>query len=396
MFGTFDAAVCGAGPAGSAAACVLAGRGRKVALLDRALFPRKKLCGGLLTWKTVRRLEAVFGLDEAALAREGLVDWSADSYALVHRGRVMARGRVPHPFLLVDRARLDHHLLLLAERAGASVFPGVGVSQCSPGEGLVATTDGHEISAGYVIGADGANSRLRRALAAKGGQDAERGRRAWRAGLARAVEFHLPRDEAPAPLRSLAEPQLHVGHVLAGYAWVFPGKDRLCVGMCGLEAGDRPLLEHFAEFTGLLGFDPGRIHLRAHPLPYGNWIAEPCRERLLLAGDAAGMVEPLLGEGIFYALSSGAFAASAVDQAMSRKDDPCRTYPALLARHLLPELRGADTLRNLFLKTVRLAGYAPFGLFMRLAARPLGELVHGHRSWRLLRRKAWDFDAGNA
>lgn len=392
---SYDVVIAGGGPAGAAAARVLAGRGASVALLDKAVFPRNKLCGGLLTWKTVRTLKRVFGLDEAELHAAGLVDFQADSYSLRLLGREVSRDQGVHPFLLVNRTRFDHHLLGLAREAGTEVHQGVGAVHCIPGKGVVATSDGREFSGRFIIGADGANSRLRRAL----GVD----KTAWQANLATALEFHLPRSEAPAPLRDLAEPQLHAGHLKAGYGWVFPNSEHLCIGMCGLVGRRSEMRVNLSGFLTMLGIDSVDVNLKAHPLPYGNWLENPCRERLLLAGDAAGLVEPLLGEGIFYALATGRYAAEAVADALKSGTeggggadgmdaaDPAAAYRARLRQHILPELKGSAVVRRVVLGSINLMGYQAFTAVMRLARRPLVSMVHGHRSWRFMRPKTWDF-----
>ncbi len=379
----YDVIVSGGGPAGASAARVLAGRGFSVALLDRAMFPRKKLCGGLLTWKSVRTLERVFGLDEAALKDQGLVDFEATSYSLLHRGRKVFRSQDIHPFLLVERTVFDHRLLTLAEEAGATVFQGTDATHCIPATGVVATANGREFSAKFIIGADGANSRTRRSLGVN--------REAWYANLAQAVEFHIDRSKVPARYRDLAEPELHVGFIKAGYGWVFPNRDQLCIGMCGLEKTGKDFHAHFQEFLAMLGLDPASVELKGHPLPYGNWLGEPCQEKLLLAGDAAGFVEPLLGEGIFYALMTGRYAAEAVANALETGADPALEYQRRLARYIVPELKGARFIRSVFLMSINLVGYGPFNLFMRLAATPLTDMVHGRRSCRFMRKKKWDF-----
>ncbi len=383
MSESYDVIIVGAGPSGASAARILAGQGFSVALLDRALFPRKKLCGGLLTWKSVRVLERVFGLDEAALKSQGLVNFESSSYSLLYQGRKVLHSQGSYPFLLVERAVFDHRLLTLAEEAGATVFQGMGATHCIPATGVVATANGREFSAKFIIGADGANSRMRRSLGV--------GREAWYANLAQAVEFHVDRDKVPARYRDLAEPELHVGFIKAGYGWVFPNREQLCIGMCGLEKTGKDFQVHFREFLAMLGLDPTSVDLKGHPLPYGNWLNNPCQEKLLLAGDAAGFVEPLLGEGIFCALMTGRYAAEAVANALETGVDPALAYRRRLARYIVPELKGASLLRSVFLKSINLVGYGPFNLFMRLAATPLTDMVHGHRSYLFMRKKSWDF-----
>lgn len=383
MSRSFDVVVVGGGPAGASAARVLAERGKSVVLLDRAQFPRKKLCGGLLTWKSVRTLEKVFGLDETSLQSAGLVNFQSDSYSILLRGKEISRDQGYAPFLLVDRTKFDHHLLMLAEQSGVEVIQSASATHCSPAKGLVATSDKGEFFGKFIIGADGANSKMRRAL--NGNRDR------WYAGLARAVEFHISRDQAPENLRDLAEPQLHVGYNTAGYGWVFPNSEHLCIGMCGLPEEGGACREHFGEMLADLGIDPRAVELKGHPLPYGNWLDTPCKDTLLLAGDAGGFVEPLLGEGIFYALATGRYAGEAVADAIEKKTDPAISYQARLARYIIPELKGSELMRRVFLKSINIVGYRPFSLFMRIAARPLMSMVHGHRSYRFMRPKHWDF-----
>jgi geranylgeranyl reductase family protein len=376
----FDAVVVGCGPAGSAAGYVLASRGLSVALLDRAAFPRPKLCGGLLTWKTVRALETVFGLDADGLAGQGLLLGSTDRYGIFDRDRTLVAGRAPHPFRFVDRQRFDAHLLDLARTAGARVFERRSVTGCDANEGSVTTATGERFVGSYVIGADGATSVVRNALSFD--------KRVWRRNLAAAVEVALSPADLPI---TVDHPMLYVGFVNAGYSWLFPAGDTVLAGLCGLKRSNSCFHHLFREFLDFLGVaDPDSIPLKGHPLPYGNAIADPSEGRVLLAGDAGGFVEPLFGEGIFYALTTGRYAAEAVLEAVRSNRAPGPSYKARLARYILPEMKGSNRLRFFLLALIKCLGPLPIGPFVKFQPTRLAEMVHGLRSYWLLKKKVWD------
>lgn len=384
--GGFDALVVGAGPAGSAAARTLAKYGLRVGLMDRAQFPRPKLCGGLLTHKTLRALNAAFDLSPEELARQGVIIGKSDSFSLYHRDRLLHSGTAPYPFHFVSRTRLDHLLLRLAVDAGAELIQ-ARATDCNPAQPMVATEDGRRFQARFIIGADGANSRIRRAL-----QPRPVDKRRWRSNLADSVELRVPRSTLPDPLRELDKPLLHLGFNRAGYGWVFPNADDLVIGMCGLRE-QKPLRTALQEYLDTLGVRTDqRPPLQGHPLPYGNWLKISAKGPLLLAGDAAGLVEPTLGEGIFYALLSGKYAAlSVLDQERGRGLAET-SYRKRIERNILPELKASNLLRKVLMTAVSIHGYAPVSLFLRAGGSKLAEMVHGERSYALLRHKRWEWD----
>lgn len=398
MVKSYDVLVAGAGPAGAAAAAVLAGQGVSVALLDRARHPRPKLCGGLLTAKSVEALARIFGLQLAELTAQGGLFHQTLQYLFLHRGRELLRGAAAEPFRFVDRPAFDALLTGIAVARGAEFLPGQTVEACDAALGLVRLRGGGELAARFVIGADGANSVTRRALGAdiSGGFD----RAAWRRNLAAAIEVELPVGSGPGQFpRAVLTPELHVGSPQAGYGWVFPGPNGPKVGICGLRrsGGDqRDFGAIFLDFLRLLGVaEPEGVPLHGHPLPYGNALARPALGRLLLAGDAGGFVEPLFGEGIFYALATGAHAASGVLSGLKHGEAACAVeYQRLLARTVRPELVWSDRLRWLLFWAMRNIGAGPIRGFVKSAPAALAEMVHGRRSFKLLQKKTWDWGEG--
>ncbi len=380
MKGCFDLVIAGAGPAGTAAAITAARAGRSVALVDRRPFPRPKLCGGLLTAKTVQALQRIFGLDPAGLTKAGVLDFSSDRYSILHGERTVAEGTAPHPFLFVKRLALDDLLLRLAVQAGVTFLPGRAVTECRPETGEVAMAGGDALQGRFVIGADGVGSVVRRSVP----HDA----RAWRRGLAAAIEAHLPRR---ALCLTVDHPMLFIGSPRAGYGWAFPNSDGVVVGVCGLMRLNADFPGLFRSFLKNLGHaDPESVPLRGHPLPYGNHMERPWHQSVLLAGDAAGFVDPLFGEGIFYALLTGCHAAQAVCSAMDGGPEPGPAYGARLRSMVFPEFRAADRLRWTLFGLLGVFGPSAISAFVRTAPTRLVEAVHGLRSYSLLREKSWD------
>lgn len=386
MSATRDVIIIGAGPAGATAATVLAQRGRNVLLLDKAVFPRDKLCAGLLTWKSVDVLDRVYGETPQALLASGVFNAAASRYRIRFRERTIAHGDMFYPFHFTKRRVFDKHLLDRAMRAGADVRQDSQVTDLDPGRGLVRLKNGEELRGRYLIGCDGVASVTRRACRFD--------TTAWHNGMGGAMEIYLDRADphlaGPVhPDLKVDSPTVYAGFLRAGYAWVFPHRDTLAIGIGGHSLRHaKEFRKKFKEFLSFLGLPPTLADpLKGHGLPYGNYLAKPWRGRTLLAGDAAGLVETLFGEGIYYALHSGELAAQAVHSALTQGVSPETVYGPGLNRDILPELVWSRKLRRVLYASQNL-GFLPLLCFVRGGGRLLGEMVHGIRSYRFLRRRA--------
>jgi geranylgeranyl reductase family protein len=315
--------VVGAGPAGVAAA-LEARRLRpdaSVLLVDKAAFPRDKACGDGLGPHAVDELAAlgVAGVLEGYPPIRGLRLRSP-------RGMEVA-GDPARPNWVVPRSVLDARLVEAATAAGAELRQ-AGVRRLEQHEGRV-VLDG-ELTARVVVAADGANSTVRRLLGAPPNPDR---------ALAIAV-----RGYAPAPSGRPEQLIAWVDEGWPAYVWSFPtGTGVANVGYGLLRSrfhGDRAEL-HRRLHDLLPGADPDPASLRAHHLPFSSFRPPPGRGRVLLAGDAASLVNPLSGEGIYYALASGRLAARA---ALTAPSDPVPAYRRLLAKALGRHLRHAAVL----------------------------------------------------
>lgn len=328
-----DLAVVGAGPAGSAAAlgALTADRAVSVALLDRDDFPRDKVCG-----------DGIGPEGTAVLAHLGVGDVLA-GYPPLHRVRLhapdgtVAAGRAPRPGVVVPRIVLDARLRNAAIAAGAEPVTRRVREVVPDGAGVI--VDGW-LRARTVIGADGANGVVRRAVGA-GGQPA------GHTGIAMRGYGH------DAALDELAI--AFVDDRWPAYAWAFPtGDGTVNVGYGPfdrrmLTAGRRGLVASLDQHAELLGVRPDPATLRAHHLPLSTHRPAPVLGRVLLAGDAASLINPFTGEGIYYALLSGVMAGRA---AVRFPDDPGRAYAgalrARLGRHLRHTTLAARAFRSTF------------------------------------------------
>lgn len=380
----YDVCISGGGPAGAAAARTLALAGADVLLLDRARFPRPKLCGGLLPEKTLRLTERLYGAGPDDLLRARALESRCPGYQVQYRSAVLTRGEMPYTFHLARRDELDHWCLARAAEAGATVRQGVTVAGCDPAAGTVRTVDGGTVSAAVVIGADGATSPVRKSLSLNGTH-----RAVWRSGLATGLEVVLPYE------RFSLRPErvtLYLGVVDWGYGWVFPRAGDVGVGICGLyrrnsgrnRRGFKKLLTDYLDLIGVTG--PMDAALHSHPLPYGNFLARPAQGRVLLAGDAAGFIEPLLGEGVYYAMRTGELAARAALAHLERGADPVRTYLDLLGP-VLVEMRWALRLRRLLFGLEPWFGSLGYRAFVGLCEGRILDAVMGRRSFRFFLRR---------
>jgi geranylgeranyl reductase family protein len=288
-----DVAVVGAGPAGSLAAYSLAERGASVVLLDRARFPRDKPCGGGLTQRAVRLLP--FAVDPVVEDRVSRIDFRLRYGSSFHRS-------ADEPLVLMTQRRsLDSFLVERAVGAGAELRDGVKVSRLeTDAAGVVVRTDAGDVRAALAIGADGANGVSATAVA-----------RPVRRTHCVAFEGNVPYETASRDLYG-GRIVLELGVVPGGYAWIFPKSDHVNVGVAGW-AGEGPKLRrHLARLLDVHGFPADAVAgVRGHRLPLRAPHAQLAGDRVLLVGDAAGLVDPLSGDGIYEAVLSAQEAAAA-------------------------------------------------------------------------------------
>ena len=323
-----DVAVVGAGPAGSTAARELARAGARVCLVDRARFPRPKACGGALSPRVLRHLPPGFDpLLRAQVRRAVFTFRSSRPFELT--------SAAPMGFM-VCRDEFDAWLRDRAEEAGACIREGVAVGAVErSGSGFLVRVDGETIQSQWLIGADGASSVVAAQLFP-------------RRPPARAVAVEA---EVAWPAGQAADTVLvDIGRYPGGYAWAFPKGDRVNVGVMLDFAHGRELRRSMAAFMRGLPDHPAawRARLLAAPVAAPAREPAPCADQgVLLVGDAARLTDPFLGEGIYPAIRSGAFAASALVAARDPAEAAAR-YERSVAGAIWPEIAAASRLAALF------------------------------------------------
>lgn len=293
-----DIVVIGAGPAGSSAAMTALRAGASVAIIDKASFPRAKLCGGLITGRCAEHLREVFGdLDEALFDTHQRFEFFMDGARLVDMPDAP-------PAHLTMRWDFDHVLFNKALDAGALNFSGQRIAEMDLEASQIKLVDGTLLRFGCLIGADGVRSRVAEALFGESFDPKK-------VGFALEIE-----DTAPPPS---ADPAIRVDFAAAawGYGWSFPKRRSTTIGVGGLQVENPDMKARLADYLKMLGTGED-AKVKGHFLPFGGFRNRPGKANVLLAGDAAGFVDPITGEGIGYAIQSGAYAGRAAAQAVAK------------------------------------------------------------------------------
>jgi geranylgeranyl reductase family protein len=298
-----DVAIVGAGPAGSVAAYRLASAGARVLLLDKATFPRDKPCGGGVTGRAARLLP--FSIEPVVEDTVERMDCG-----LRYRHRFTRRARSPLAYM-TQRKRLDHFLLQQAAGAGAEVREGV-------------TADARELDARIVIGADGCNGSAAKQL-----------------GLAEevvhgvALEANYPWEE-----RFAGGMLLEIGVIHGGYGWIFPKGDHVNVGVGGNAAEGPRLRAELRRMCEAYGIDPdAAAETRGYRLPLrlpGTALARGCTA---VIGDAAGLVDPFSGDGMYEAFYSAKLVTEAALEVLAGRAEDLSAYQAAVERRIAPLTR---------------------------------------------------------
>lgn len=291
----FDAIIVGSGPSGAICGYALSEAGLKVLIIDQNLFPRRKVCGGGLTFHALK--EIPFDITDVIHQKvnSGQVTFRGNLITTIHNRETIA--------CTIDRETFDSFLLDKALEAGAVTRLGKRVITFAEQKDIIQVQTNQETFWGkYLIGADGVHSTIANQM----GMIENR-------STSLAYEARLTRGskQDPSPNEMIT---FDFGTIFGGYGWIFPKRDHLNVGVCRTWPGKKASKEHLLRFIDQHpALHQDRIiDIRAFPVPLGGKKSNLHQNNILLVGDAANLADPWLGEGLFYALSSGRLAAETI------------------------------------------------------------------------------------
>lgn len=291
MAENYDVIVIGSGPGGASAAYFLSAGGKSVLVLEKETLPRYKTCGGGLSIRFLQE-QFPFSFDSVLSTDVKAMSYAYGNYSVTIPIQEGVVG-------MVMRDQFDSHILAHAK---AEVRQGIAVQsvQETAESVIVQTRDGQRFEGRYLIGADGANSitahslglRQRRRLAAAIEVEAQVSENVWR--------------------RYARRPVFIFGEVRLGYLWIFPKGDHLSVGIAAVHPKKGEFQATLRRVMARYGIQLDGLPLHGHPIPIYWGRERIATRRVLLVGDAAGLADPLSGEGIRYAIKSGRLASQAI------------------------------------------------------------------------------------
>jgi len=320
--------IVGAGPAGSFLGYLLARAGLKVAIIDRATFPRDKVCGGGISNKTVELLP--FDISP-------VVQRKVTGAFLTYQNRdTVVKDLHDRGGAAVLRSEFDDFLLQKAISAGARFQSNTSfVKAEKDGDGVTVTTGPGALRARYVVGADGVFSRVRESVFGRG-----------LVRYAPAVEALV--SVTPDKAERIGNRVLFdFGGVPRGYGWIFPKRDHLNVGVFSIYPTQsiKKDLAQFMRYYGILD-SPLKVKHLGFSIPLKNKRREFERDNVLLLGDAAGFAESFYGEGIYFALKSSLVAAEALATGFDHPSE--RAYSELVKAQIQPDLTYSEMNARMF------------------------------------------------
>lgn len=296
--------VVGGGPAGSSCAWKLASAGVRCLLIDKAEFPRDKVCGGALSSRAAGLLIDSGMISAAELDR--LTEKTHRTLSLWNRDELLSTYTSDsRPIRIISRKGFDSFLLEKASSSGAEVL--TGETAVSIDASTVRTSSSRSIRYSFIVGADGCSSSVRRTFFGRSGR---------KTGIG--LEYILPLSEINDITDGL---QIHFRYLPYGYIWAFPGRETICIGagVLGSKASPSDVASALKEFLEARGIQTRNHTRKAASIPSLSLYKSMGAGQIYLAGDAAGLVDQVSGEGIGHAIESGFLVADAIISGGDRK-----------------------------------------------------------------------------
>ncbi len=322
--------IVGAGPAGSTLAYELARLGKKVLLIEKGKFPRRKTCGGGLNLRTLRLLPFDLGPIMEREIRGIFFSRNLDHSFL---------RRSPDPFMItVSRDRLDQFLVDQAGKQGATFLDDTQFLSFSPqNDSLQVETSSGTFQTRFIVGADGAN-----------GAVAKKGEIPLQTSHILAIHSEVPVSLLPSQESDII--QIDWGSLKRGYAYLFPKASHLSMGAGGYGLSSHKIKNYQRAFwaANWQREESPPFSTAGFFLPLRRRRTPIHKGRCLLIGDAAGLIDPFSGEGIYSAVRSAQIAAPYLADFLKNGFESLQAYQDEIDRTLMPELECSRLFREFF------------------------------------------------
>lgn len=323
----YDVIIIGSGPSGSSAAYYLSKNNFKVLILEKENLPRYKTCGGGLTFKGLSSLP--FSIDDIIEKKcfvSEINDYESNLKFVVKRNNPMV--------VMVMRKEFDYRLINEAKNFGAEIKQGCELVKLIYHNDFVEiVTNKDKFYAKFLIAADGALSKTAKFGGWKNFKD-----------LIPALEYEIFVDQKELDkFNDFA--RFDFGIIPGGYGWVFPKKEHLSIGILNMKQNKLNLNEAFQIYLDKIGIkNILNVERHGYVIPMNRSNKKFARNRIFLTGDAAGLVDPITGEGISFAILSGKIAAKSLIKNSLREDISEEFYNIEISKIILSELSAAKKL----------------------------------------------------
>lgn len=330
----YQAIIVGAGPAGAYLAYLLSREGIQVLLLEKERLPRNKICAGGLTAKSLKLLSD-FNLQPL------IEDTIHKAIFSCKRARPLELNFDRPLVQTVNRLKFDSFLVEKAKEAGAKVLDGVNITKVQSDQDHVTVySSGSEWQGKLLAGADGALSTVARS---SGGFTDNR---QIMVSLLE-QQIYLPKEQME---QNHGLIKMDYGMLPTGYTWLFPKSDHISVGIGSIGLKAKTLREFLGKAIQSKGYtsSTGSTPVRGWFIPV--MVKPPVlhHQRIVLLGDAAGLVDALTGEGIFSALFSARLAAEVIIDQINKPQPNLESYTVLVRENLWTELRSSYNIARWF------------------------------------------------
>ena len=364
----FDCIIVGAGPAGSSAGYHLAKQGHSVLLLDKASFPRTKSCGGGIS----PAVGEWFDFDFAPVV-QNYVSQVKYTFKMGDPAEVQLKG--VSPMWMVQREQFDNFLLEQATSQGAEFKSGVEVTGASlENDSWQVQTSAGTFDSKYLIAADGANSTVAKLIGM------------GETSTVAAASLQVPGEVSD---RRKTMAFFDFGSLKNGFMWCFPKADGYSFSAAYVrnpKGKPDELKKQLFKYAELFNLDPSKGEYREHSLNLWEKERTLHGDRALLAGEAAGIVDPLIGEGIRPAMYTGVKAAAAINSAVAGEANALAGYTETINQEWGANLAKADFLAGIFYKAPKIA--YKVGVKRPVAGQLMGKILCGESSYKQIADRA--------